>query len=106
MNSINVNTLNEWRIDSTPHQLIDIREPWEREIGHIEGSIHIMMSSLLESIETVKRDCKVVIHCRSGVRSLAAAHHLTTQLGFENVYNLEGGITAWAKSIDPQIEVA
>ena len=92
--------------DSTPYQLIDIREPWEREIGHIDGSIHIMMSTLLEKIEEVKRDCKVVIHCRSGARSAAVTHHLTTQLGFENIYNLEGGITAWAENIDPQVEIA
>lgn len=106
MNSITVKTLKEWRDDSTPHQLIDIREPWEREAGHIEGSIHIMMSTLLENIETVKRDCKVVIQCRSGARSSAVTHHLTSQLGFENIYNLEGGIAAWAENVDSQIEVA
>jgi len=106
MNSISVKTLKEWREEDTPHQLIDIREPWEREIGQIDGSIHIMMSTLLEKIETVKRDCKVVIHCRSGARSSAVTHHLTSQLGFENIYNLDGGITAWAENIDPQVEVA
>jgi rhodanese-related sulfurtransferase len=38
MNNIAPETLNEWRKDSKDHQLIDIREPWEREIGHIDGS--------------------------------------------------------------------
>lgn len=106
MNNISVKILKEWRDINKPHQLIDIREPWEREVGSINGSTHIIMSSLLENIELVKRDCAVVIHCKSGARASAVVYHLTKQLGFENIYNLEGGIEAWVENIDSSIEVA
>jgi rhodanese-related sulfurtransferase len=106
MNNISPKILKEWRDINKPHQLIDIREPWEREVGSIDGSTHIIMSKLLEKIEHVKRDCAVVIHCKSGARACAVVYHLTKQLGFENIYNLEGGIEAWAEYIDSSIEVA
>ena len=106
MNNIAPETLNEWRKDSKDHQLIDIREPWEREIGHIDGSEHISMSALLEKIEKISRTRPVVFYCRSGKRSTAVAHHLTKQLGYENALNLQGGIQAWADKVDTSIEVA
>jgi rhodanese-related sulfurtransferase len=106
MNDIDSNTLDEWRNNSKDHQLIDIREPWEREIGHITGSEHITMSTLLSEIEKVSRIKPVVFYCRSGKRSGAVVHHLSKQLGYENILNLDGGITAWAEKVDESIEVA
>jgi len=106
MTNIDSNTLNEWRNNSKDHQLIDIREPWEREIGQISGSEHITMSTLLSEIEKISRTKPVVFYCRSGKRSGAVAHHLSKQLGYENILNLEGGITAWAAKVDESIEVA
>ena len=105
MSKIDVQTLKSWRNEKTEHQLIDVREDWEVEIGHING-LHISMDSFLDSIEEVRRDIPVVIHCRSGSRSEAVVHHLTKQLGYENVNNLIGGINAWSKEIDSNIEVA
>ena len=105
MKNIDAQTLNQWRLDSKKHQLIDVREPWEVEVGNIGGE-HIPMSELLESIEKVRLDVDVVIHCRSGSRSAAVVHHLTRQLGYENVYDLKGGIAAWGEEIDSSIEVA
>ncbi|PCJ81068.1 MAG: NADH oxidase [Bacteroidetes bacterium] len=105
MNIIEVKTLNKWRKDNIVHQLIDVRESWEVEVGNM-GGIHIPMNELLESIELVRRDIPVVVHCKSGARSAAVVHHLTIQLGYENVYDLRGGIIAWASEVDPNIEVA
>ena len=49
MSKLDVQTLKKWRDENTEHQLIDVREPWEVEIGHING-IHITMDCLLDSI--------------------------------------------------------
>ena len=105
MKSIEVTTLKKWREDKQEHQLIDVREPWEVEVGNING-FHIPMHELLDSIEKIRRDIPVVIHCRSGVRSAAVVHHLTLQLGYEDVHNLQGVIEAWSQKIDGNIEVA
>jgi len=95
----------KWREEKREHQLIDVREPWEVEVGNISG-VHMPMHEILDSIEKIRRDIPVVVHCRSGSRSAAVVHHLTLQLGYENVYNLEGGIEAWSQEIDPNLEVA
>jgi len=105
VNSIDVTTLVKWREEKREHQLIDVREPWEVEVGNING-VHMPMHEILDSIEKIRRDIPVVVHCRSGSRSAAVVHHLTLQLGYENVYNLEGGIEAWSQKIDPNLEVA
>ena len=105
MKSIDVQTLLKWREEKVEHQLIDVREPWEVEVGNIKG-FHVPMSELLDSIEQIRMDIPVIIHCRSGSRSAAVVHHLTIQLGYENIYNLQGGIEAWSQEIDSNIEVA
>ncbi len=106
MNNISPKDLKNWMDNSVEFQLIDVREPWEREVGLIDGSDHIVMNLLSISLDQIRKDCNVVIHCRSGARSAAVAHHLETQLGFTNIHNLEGGITAWAEQVDPNVEVA
>lgn len=106
MNSISPNELKKWLDSDKEVQIIDVREPWEREIGLIDGSDHIIMNLIPENIEKINRDSDVVIHCRSGARSAAVAQYLESQKGFSNIYNLEGGITAWAESVDPNVEVA
>ncbi len=64
------------------------------------------MDCCLDSIEKVRRDIPVVIHCKSVVRSAAVVHHLIKQLGYENVKDLNGGINAWSNEVDSNIEVA
>ena len=74
-------------------ELIDVREPYEREAGRIEGSRHIEIERLAASAETVPRDRPVVFQCRVGARSAMAARAFRAA-GFD-AYNLEGGIQAW-----------
>lgn len=105
MQSITVHELLEWRNTKAAHALIDIREPYERDVSHI-GGVHIPMEQILDRLEEIPDDIPVVIHCRSGVRSAAVTHALTNQYGRLNVHNLEGGIRAWAKHVDPNLEVA
>ena len=105
MKSITVQELLAWRNEGVSHTLIDIREPYEREVSHIDG-VHIPMADIPAHIEYLPKDHPVVIHCRSGARSAAVTQALTTQIGMVNVHNLEGGITAWAATFAPDMDVA
>jgi len=105
MKSITVQELLAWRNEGVSHTLIDIREPYEREVSHIDG-VHIPMEDIVSRLGEIPEDSPVVIHCRSGARSAAVTHALTQQYGRTNVHNLEGGITAWATHIDPNLDVA
>lgn len=80
------------------HQLIDVREAYEVEIANIGGE-HIPMGSVMTSLDKISKDQKVVVHCRSGARSAAIVQNLEKN-GYTNVYNLKGGILAWAREID------
>ncbi len=80
-------------------QLIDVREPHEAEICQI-GGILIPMNTVPDHIDEIAKDKPVVIHCRSGARSGRIVEYLESQ-GYDNLYNLKGGILAWADEIDP-----
>jgi len=83
-------------------ELIDVREPFERDICTIGGSL-IPLGSLAEEIDSIPRDRMVVIYCRSGGRSGQAVLALQKVFNFDNLYNLSGGILAWAKEVDPAL---
>ncbi|MCB0492802.1 MAG: molybdopterin-synthase adenylyltransferase MoeB [Cyclobacteriaceae bacterium] len=83
-------------------QLIDVREEYERDICNIDGE-HIPLGEVAQSIDKISRDKKVVIHCRSGSRSGNAIKWLEKNHAFDNLYNLKGGILAWADEIDTSL---
>lgn len=83
-------------------QLIDVREPHEAEIASINGEL-IPMGDIVSKPDLIARDKPVIIHCRSGARSATVIIALEKQYGFTNLFNLKGGILAWAKEIDPTI---
>lgn len=74
-------------------QLIDVREPYEREAGHIEGSRHIELEHLASNAETIDRSLPIVFQCRLGSRSGMAAQAFRGA-GWD-ARNLAGGIQAW-----------
>jgi rhodanese-related sulfurtransferase len=74
-------------------QLVDVREPYEREAGHIAGSLHIELQALPAQAETLDRDRPIVFYCRSGSRSAMAADAFAAA-GFD-ARNLDGGLEAW-----------
>ena len=80
-------------------QLIDVREAHEVEIASLDGE-HIPLGEIINRRDEVSKDKKVVIHCRSGARSGNAVQALEGNFGFSNLYNLKGGILAWANEID------
>lgn len=101
---ISVQELKSWRENNTDFQLIDVREPFEYEIANLEALL-IPLSSVLENLDQVAKDKKVVIHCKSGARSAKAVKLLQEADAFENLYNLKGGILAYAREIDQTVQI-
>lgn len=103
MNEITVQELKQ-KIDSgEDFQLIDVREEFEYEVSNLNG-ILIPLGGILIEADKIAKDKPVILHCRSGARSAAAIMQLETQ-GFTNLYNLKGGIVAWATEIEPEMQV-
>jgi adenylyltransferase/sulfurtransferase len=80
-------------------QLIDVREQDEFDICNLNGEL-IPMNDVPDNIDKIARDKTVVVHCRSGARSGRIIDFLESNYGFDNIYNLKGGILAWADEID------
>lgn len=99
---IDVFELKKLKDQGEPFQLIDVREPYEYAIANIEGEL-APLGNVNDYASRIKRDVKVVVHCRSGVRSAKAIRALETEFGFDNLYNLKGGILAWADEIDAEV---
>ncbi len=92
------------KIDSgADFQLIDVREDNEREFTNIGGD-HIPMGSVMQQVDKISKDKEVVVYCRSGGRSAQVVNFLQANHGFDNLYNLKGGILAWAEEIDDNIK--
>ena len=83
-------------------QLIDVREPHEYDIAHLDGEL-IPMGEIVHHTDRISKDKKVVMHCRSGGRSGQVVDYLEKKFGFDNLYNLKGGILAWSDEIDPSV---
>ena len=100
--NITVEKLNEMRINNEPHMLLDIREVHELEVCSIDGSIDIPMNTLPENIEKLSKEGPLVVMCHIGGRSAQVVNWLI-QNGYNNALNLEGGISAWAQTIDSEM---
>ncbi|MGQ0828716.1 MAG: rhodanese-like domain-containing protein [Bacteroidota bacterium] len=101
MKEVTVSELKKLKDEKANFQLIDIREEHELEIAEIGGE-HIPMGDVMDSLDKISKDKQVIIHCRSGARSGAICNALEAE-GFTNVFNLKGGIIAWANEIDPSV---
>jgi adenylyltransferase/sulfurtransferase len=93
MKSINVAELKAMQERNEDFQLIDVREQYEYDEANM-GALLIPMGEIMERQGEILKDKKVVVHCRSGARSANVIGFLESQ-GFDNLYNLEGGIMAW-----------
>ena len=76
-------------------QLVDVREPYEYEAGHIAGARHIELERLASQAETIDRERPVVFQCRLGARAGMAAQAFRAS-GYQ-AYNMDGGLQAWAE---------
>lgn len=101
MKEVTVQELKELMDSGADFQLIDVREPHEYDICNLNGEL-IPMSDIPNNVDKISRDKKVVLHCRSGKRSGDMLLWLEKNHGFTNLYNLKGGVLAWAREIDPE----
>ena len=97
--TIDVHTLKQ-RLEKDPTLcLIDVREVHEWEEQRIPGAIHIPKDNLTATIASVvtEKDQPIYLHCQGGVRSLWAGERLA-EMGYTNVYSVDGGISGWCQS--------
>jgi rhodanese-related sulfurtransferase len=82
--------------------LIDVREPWEYQTCHIEGSKLMPMRTIPANLQALDSGDDVICYCHHGMRSLDVAAWLRQQ-GVENAQSLAGGIDRWSMEIDPSV---
>ena len=83
--------------------LLDVREPSEYDIVHLEGAQLIPLNTVPHHIDSLPDDQEIVVYCHHGTRSLYATAYLH-QNGFTDAKNLIGGIDQWAAEIDPTLQ--
>ena len=88
--------------DQPAPALIDVREPQEYQIAHIEGAQLLPLGQIYEWAQTLDKAAPYVIMCHHGGRSAMACQVLQS-LGFKNLSNLDGGIEAWSMLVDPSV---
>ncbi len=75
-------------------QLVDVRQEKEYRSGHLPGALLIPLDQLERRFDELDSSLKTIVYCRSGVRS-GSACQLLEQRGFQNIFNMKGGILAW-----------
>jgi rhodanese-related sulfurtransferase len=84
--------------------LLDVREPWEFDICQIDGSINIPMGQIPLRLDELPASGEIVVICHHGVRSQQVIWFLQNR-SLGDLVNLEGGVDAWARSVDPGMPV-
>jgi rhodanese-related sulfurtransferase len=93
----------EWIAEDPQLVVIDVREPYEREAGHIAGTRHIALNDLSAQAASLPSDRPVVFYCRVGARSTMAAQAL--RAAGSEAYSMSGGLLRWAqegRALSPQ----
>ena len=86
----------------TPPLLLDVREEWEYDYCHIDGSILIPMGQVPAHLEELDKSREIVVICHHRIRNRHIAMYLE-HAGFHDVINLEGGVEQWATDIEPSM---
>jgi adenylyltransferase/sulfurtransferase len=100
--AMTVHKLKELRDARDNHFLLDVREPHEQAICRIDGATLIPLGELENRTGELPKNKRILVHCKSGGRSARAVSRLR-ELGFNDVWNVSGGIIAWAREIDPKM---
>jgi sulfur-carrier protein adenylyltransferase/sulfurtransferase len=102
---ISVTELKALKDQGADFQLIDVREEYEYDIANLAnlGAELIPLATVPANAERIAKGKQVIIHCRSGARSANAVRLLESQFGFDNLYNLKGGILAYADEVDTSL---
>jgi rhodanese-related sulfurtransferase len=99
---ISVTDLLKLRDTQEPYILLDVREPSELLISTLPDSLHMPMQTIPTHWQTLPQDQRMIVFCHYGIRSRMVVEFLQAQ-GFNNVFNLDGGIDAWAQEIEPEM---
>jgi len=91
--------LARWLAEDPSVQVVDVREPYEREAGHIAGTRHIQLVSLPAAAATLETARPIVFYCRVGARSQMAAQAFRAD-GYE-AYSMVGGLVRWQREGHP-----
>ena len=104
MKQISAKELAAWLADASREkpQLLDVREPWEWDTAHIEGAQLIPMREVPARVAELDPGKHVVAICHHGARSQQVAMFLEKN-GFAKVHNLQGGVDAWSRTVDPAV---
>jgi len=102
MQQISAPQLKAWLDDADRAKpvLVDVRQPWEFDVCRIDGSKPLPMSAIPARFMELDRNAETVVICHHGARSYQVCMFLEHQ-GFTNIYNLYGGVAAWAQQVDP-----
>ena len=85
--------------------LIDVREPYEWEAGHLDAATHIPLAQVPQRLADIPKEKEIVMICRSGGRSARAQEYLMQQHGYTRVKNLLGGMQRWSRDVDAGVKV-
>lgn len=100
--NLTVREFQEIRDTQQAHFLLDVREEFEYQTCNLGGKL-IPLAELNAHLDQLPRNEMIVVHCKAGGRSVKAAKLLSDH-GFQQVYNLEGGILAWIEQVDPSLK--
>ncbi len=104
MKTITVTELDEKLKLREEWTIIDVRESYEYDICHLPDATLIPMGKVLQQSDRIPRDKSVVVYCHHGTRSASVIRSLQEK-GYPNLYNLTGGIDAWAREVDEEMEM-
>lgn len=99
---VTVKELEKMKNENEDFFLLDVRDQFEYDICNLGGHL-IPLAELPQRLNELNPDQKIIAHCKGGGRSSRAVEFLQQQ-GFKDVYNLKGGISAWWKEIDTQMD--
>jgi len=97
-----VSELPAFRAENPTTVILDVREPHELDLAHVEGALHIPMQTIPNRIEELPREAPLAVMCHHGARSMAVVNYLR-KAGFANAFNVTGGIDAWSRELDSAI---
>lgn len=97
MKTITASVLKGWIEEEKEYVLIDVREDWEHEAYNIGGT-NIPLGELMQHKNALNTEKPTIVYCEKGIRSAIAIQRLEA-MGFENLLNLEGGMSKWRREI-------
>lgn len=101
MQNLRASELADWLADTQRQSpvLLDVREDWEVDLCSLPGSKHLPMQRVPACLDEFDPNGDLVVICHHGMRSMQVAMFLERQ-GFQSVFNLTGGVAAWADEVD------